>query len=397
MDGMIRVENGDVLTALRNFLQRLMETNVVEALFVPLEGEGGVIYPALVTNPDYLKWANPLSPVMPINNARAISVLTGKHTPRRLAAVLRPCEIRALIELVKLQQANLEDVILIGIDCTGTCEVVEYKEALQKGNESGITPTALEHRYLVEFLSAAREGRDPVLPGLSLRPACRTCGQPIPLQADIHLHLVGVENNPEGNSSWFIPVTVEDILANKLNLKELLSSNSDQVEKAGGSQAMIDQLISGHQQVLERELAGITTAMATNGGITDLFATCIRCHNCMTACPICYCKTCLFRTPAMQHEPEAYFAAAQRKGAARMMSDTLLFHLTRLSHMSTSCVSCGMCTSACPMHIPVGMIFSAVGRTVQEFFDYRPGRDIHEPLPLITFQASEWTEIGEEK
>jgi formate dehydrogenase subunit beta len=80
-----------------------------------------------------------------------------------------------------------------------------------------------------------------------------------------------------------------------------------------------------------------------------------------------------------------------------MLGDTLLFHMTRLNHMSTSCISCGMCTSACPSDIPVGIIFSAIGEQVQAEFEYVPGRDVAESLPLITFQPDEWTEIGEEK
>jgi formate dehydrogenase subunit beta len=164
---------------------------------------------------------------------------------------------------------------------------------------------------------------------------------------------------------------------------------------ADGRRAALDRLVAAHAQARERELADIRAQLAANGGLAALFADCIRCHNCMTACPICYCKTCLFRTRAFDHPPEHYLEAARRKGAARMLGDTLLFHMTRLNHMSASCVNCGLCTSACPAGIPVGSIFSAVGDQVQAAFGYAPGRDAGEPLPLATFQASEWTEIGE--
>jgi hypothetical protein len=43
----------------------------------------------------------------------------------------------------------------------------------------------------------------------------------------------------------------------------------------------------------------------------------------------------------------------------------------------------------------VGNLFSAVGAQVQEAFGYLPGRDVNEALPLVTFQANEWTEVGE--
>jgi len=137
--------------------------------------------------------------------------------------------------------------------------------------------------------------------------------------------------------------------------------------------------------------------MNANGGLPSLFNACIRCHNCMTACPICYCKTCLFRSASFDHKPDHYLSAAQRKGALRMLSDALLFQLTRMNHMSASCVGCGMCTSTCPSEIPVGMIFSAVGEQVQAAFGYEPGRSLEDPLPLVTFQANEWTEVGEAK
>ncbi len=156
-------------------------------------------------------------------------------------------------------------------------------------------------------------------------------------------------------------------------------------------------MVARHKQLRDKELLTIRTQMNSNGGIAGFFDTCIRCHNCMTACPICYCKTCLFRTAAFDHEPEHYMTAAHRKGAVRMLGDTLLFHMTRMNHMSASCVSCGMCTSACPSDIQVGAIFSAVGEQVQAAFSYVPGRDLAEPLPLITFQANEWTEVGEAK
>ena len=162
-------------------------------------------------------------------------------------------------------------------------------------------------------------------------------------------------------------------------------------------QAVVERLISARSQVREKELAATHAQLASNGGLSELFATCIRCHNCMTVCPICYCKTCLFKTASFDHEPDFYLNAARRKGALRMLSDTLLFHMTRMNHMSTSCVNCGMCTSACPSDIPVGAIFSAVGSQVQAVFDYQPGRDVAEPLPLITFQEHEWDEVGEEK
>jgi len=374
MNSMIAIENGDVVGGLRSFLKTILETEEVDALFVPLETEKGAILPALVMDPAQLDRANPLAPVMPINSARAISAITGKKSPVRLGAVLRPCEIRALIELVKLQQASLEGVTLIGMDCPGTFEVADYVSRKQNGGFE-----------LANYLEAAKKGQEPALEGMALRSACQMCVQPAPSHVAIHLQLFGAD------AGSGIPVEIEDELASKLQMP---TGGGEKTDQRGGA---FEQLVTKRKQAREKELSSIRGQMNSDGGIAGLFETCIRCHNCMNACPICYCKTCLFRTTSFDHQPEHYITAARRKGAVRMLGDTLLFHMTRLNHMSASCVSCGMCTSACPSDIPVGAIFSAVGEQVQSAFGYVPGQDPAEPLPLITFQANEWTEVGEAK
>lgn len=368
----IPVENGDVLTALRKLFTDLLESSAVDAIYLPLEAEAGAVIPALVTDPARLQQANPLTPVMPINGARAVSAITDKQTPARLAAVLRPCEIRALIELVKLQQATLDGLTVIGLDCPGTYELPRFA-AWRQQHDGG----------LADYLAAAREGRDPTLAGLDLRPACRMCTSPIPENAAAHIQLFGAD------TSQSLPLIVPDEWAARLGLTE-----APEPEQRQGA---VDRLLAAHRQRREQEVATMQARLSANGGLAHLLATCIRCHNCMTVCPICYCKVCLFRSTSFDYPPEHHLNAARRKGAARLLSDTVLFHLTRLNHMSTSCVSCGMCTSACPSEIPVGMIFTAIAAQVQATFDYQPGRRLEDPLPLVTFRENEWTEVGESK
>lgn len=370
----ISVENNDVLAAVQSFLRKLLDSGLVDALYVPLEGADGTLIPSLIVDPVLLEDANPLAPVMPINGARAVSALTNKGDTFRLGAVLRPCELRALIELVKLQQASLDKLILISFDCPGTYETIDYQASQRVKNYD-----------LNQYLNTAREGSEPALEHFGLRTACQMCVQPVPENADINLEIFG------SRLDQGIPVTMNEELCERLGYLPEEPPADD------ARQAILDRKIQDRWQVRDRELSAIQEKITAEGGIAGLFAACIRCHNCMTVCPICYCKTCLFKTAAFDHPPEHYLHLAERKGATRMLGDTLLFHLTRLNHMSASCVSCGMCTSACPADIPVGAIFSAIGAKVQATFGYVPGRSVAETLPLITFQANEWTEVGEAK
>lgn len=372
MNTSLPVENGDVLLALRKFFTGLLERGVVDAIYLPLETDSGAVLPALVTDPARLQQANPLAPLMPINGARAVSAITDRQAPARLAAVLRPCEIRALIELVKLQQATLEGLTVIGLDCPGTYELPRFIAWRQEHGDG-----------LADYLAAARDGIDPSLAGLDLRPACRMCASPVPDNAAVRIELFGVD------ASQLISLRIPDEWAGPLGLAE--------TPEPAGRQAAVERLLAARQQTREKELTAMQARLAADGGLASLLTTCVRCHNCMTVCPICYCKVCLFRSASFDHPPEHYLTAAQRKGATRLLGDALLFHLTRLNHMSTSCVSCGMCTSACPSEIPVGLIFSAVASRVQATFDYQPGRSLDEPLPLVTYRENEWTEVGEAK
>lgn len=363
MKAIKHVENSDTPAALRDFLKSLLEKGAVEALMVPLRARGGTVMPALVSNPALLDDADPLAPVLAINGARLVGALS-IHPPRgRIGAVLRACEIRALIELVKLQQASLEDLLIIGLDCAGTYTQAAYAKMILDAPEA----------------ECWRELYADPLADRPLRDACRMCERPLPENANIVIQLLGADLNVG------IPITLPDELGERLGLTPGVSPQRGEVA---------ERLIAARTAARDAVFAEIRQQLSSPEGLAELFATCIRCHNCMVNCPICYCKTCLFRTPAFDHEPAQYMTWAMRKGATRLPSDTLLFHLTRLNHMSTSCVGCGMCTDACPSEIPVGRVFRAVGEKTQAIFEYVPGRSVEEPLPVTTFREEELVEVA---
>ena len=366
MRTLIPVENGDALTALRGFFKQLLEAEVVEAIMVPMETPAGTIAPALVADPALLDAANPLAPAMGLNAARLAGKVSIREPRGRIGVVLRPCELRALVELVKLQQASLDDLITIGIDCVGTCDVPVY---LKKRSEIGDQRL---WRELYENLQS---------PVADLRDACQMCEKPHVEAADITLELFGADLDTG------IPVTLTEEIAEKLELTSAKEhSRRDEI---------IEQVLTARVQVRDARFAEMQKQLEEEG-IESVLAACVRCHNCMTVCPICYCKTCLFKSPTFDHEPTQYLSWARRKGAYRLPADTMLFHLTRLNHMVLSCVGCGMCTSNCPADLPVGRVFRTIGQQVQAAFDYEPGRSVDAPLPLITFRENEWTEVGEE-
>ncbi|MGD1997042.1 MAG: 4Fe-4S dicluster domain-containing protein, partial [Anaerolineae bacterium] len=272
--------------------------------------------------------------------------------------------------LVKLQQANLDDLVTIVVDCLGTYAVPDYEAVRANG---GLDRAAL--------LAGARSGELAPQEGYAFRDACQMCEKPQAEGADILLELFGAD------LSRGIPVKLSDELAEKLGMSA--------ADGGSGRADVIDKVVAARTEERDARLDAIRKRLSEEG-VEGVFASCVRCHNCMTVCPICYCKTCLFKSPIFDHEPAQYMKWVRRKGAYRLPADTVLFHLTRLNHMVLSCIGCGLCTEACPAELPVARVFRAVGQEVQDVFDYEPGLSVEEPLPLVTFQEDEWMEVGEE-
>jgi len=372
MRTLIPVENSDTLAAVRGFLRRLLEGGVVDSLLVPMETPHGAVAPALVSDPALLEHANPLAPVMGVNAARLAGRVSIREPRERVGVVLRPCELRALVELVKLQQASLDDLVTIGFDCLGTYDVAVYA-AMNQDGDGGIDLRA--------YLATAQDGDVGAREGYAFRDACQMCEKPHAQGADVTLELFGAD------LSGGIPVSLPDDMAEAVDL-EVVEADKQRAE-------VVDAVVEARTRVRDERFAAMRERLDEEG-VDGVFATCVRCHNCMTVCPICYCKTCLFRSQVFDHEPIQYANWAKRKGAYRMPGDTTLFHLTRLNHMVLSCIGCGMCTSDCPADLPVGSVFRTIGQETQAVFEYEPGRSVEEPLPLITFEEDEWLDVGEE-
>jgi formate dehydrogenase subunit beta len=369
----IEVKDTKTKEAINSFLESLLEKNLVSALLVPREVPSkDIVVQSLMTNSNGLKEVNVISPVLPVSSARIISEMTRLSSYKNpVGVVLRSCEIRALIELVKLKQASLDNLLIIGVDCLGTYSVSDYQNLCKQGN----SPSD-------ELLRKFKEGGGE---DTKLRKACQVCEYPIPSNADLVIGLVGVDF--EKNILLKSCTEKGEKILEKFSFPEFNQSKREEPVSKYLSKKIEqrDTLFSE----MKRELNGWENLLS-------ILSTCIHCHNCMRVCPICYCRECFFESPTFEFDSEKYLMWAKRKGSIKMPRDTTLFHLGRMSHMATSCVGCGLCEQACPSNIPLLKIFKTVSYNVQQIFNYVPGRDLEEPLPLTTFKEDELRSVGEE-
>jgi formate dehydrogenase subunit beta len=347
------------------FLQQAITKGCFDAVLIPVRAPGTDSFSyLLIRDESLLKNAYPLPPIMTVQGAKAISGLTGHGKgKKKIAAVVRPCEARATVELFKLGQVDLENIFLITIDCPGALPLADWAKDAKKAEE---------------VFAKVQKGEA----SESLRPTCQICDKFSATGGeDLHIGIVGakggiflIPNSPKGEG-------VLDCLG--------VSADAD---ISGWEQTVksLTEKRKGERQKFMEEFKSKATGL---DNLLNTFSQCINCHNCMRVCPICYCRQCFFDSNDMKFAFEDYLNRAEMGGGLKLPPETLLFHIGRMLHMSLSCVSCGACEDACPTNIPVAQVFSLVGNQNQEEFDYVPGRSREEPLPLRTFEEKEFEEV----
>ncbi len=349
--------------AFKDFLKALLENGAVKSVLCARATAGGSATYALAASVQEIDKSSPLAPFMPVNAATVISDLTKvEHFDEPVAAVLRPCEARALVELVKLKQASTENLLVIGIDCYGTYSLDEYKKL---ANETGATAV----------LDADDE---------NIRMACKVCEYPVAPVSDIEVALIGAD----AKSEIFL------IGKTEAGKEALAKAGVGEESAPAGREAALEALKEKRGAALQELVAQTQDKIKGWENLLNYFADCINCHNCKTLCPVCYCRQCFFDSDNLEVEGRRHLGAALRKGALRMPSNTLLFHLTRMNHMGLSCVGCGLCSDACPNDIDVFNVFRTVAHNAQKEFGYVPGSNASDELPLAVYREEEFQEIG---
>ncbi len=366
----LNVDGGDRNMAVRELLTQLLRSNFVQAVLVPKPlADGSAVVQSLIVDPEQLKDATPIAPTMPVQSAHILSDLTSTPIEGRIAAVLKPCEHRAAVELAKFLQVDLENVVTISLDCYGTYDVAQYADM-----------SADERVGALQTLA----GRSNEALADQLREACRMCSRPIPIGVDLGVGLLS-------GSSGSIPLSLSDRFADEL--AEALSLEITESEPEGRATA-VEAFVAKRKEYRDKALSGFAEQTASIDSLMQTLSACIGCHNCMAVCPICYCKECVFESSIFEHRADQFLSWAKRKGVLRVPTDTLMFHLTRLSHMGTSCVGCGVCESACPNDVPVASLFNLLGGKLQEMFEYVPGEDPTIDPPVASFKEEELVEVA---
>jgi len=364
----VLIMNKNTEQGVLEFLKFLLENKKVKGVFSlkKIDKKGAVAY-SLITNPKDLEDAVPFYPLMPVNAGNLLSRFTLNGPPKEpIAAVVKPCELRGFIELIKREQGSLENLLIISSTC------------------GGVYPTKLEidgtvEKNLSKYWDAVKKGQ--ILN--DIRPACKSCEEFTPYVTDITVDILG-KNDLDKQCIMFLNTKKGEEI-----VKSIKADFSD--NKIDGSK--LDNIREKRGIEKKKLFEEIEKKMNGIDGLIQIFGKCISCHGCSKVCPICYCILCEFESSDSEYGPSNYETELRKRPGLRVPPGTLYYHLGRLTHMGISCVACGACDDVCPVDIPVSMIFKKVGESVQKMFDYIPGKNIEEEIPLITYKKDEFTEF----
>jgi formate dehydrogenase subunit beta len=351
------------------FFKGMLENGAVDAVLMPMAQSQNGVRLSLVTSAAHTAQVDPFAPIAAVSGAKIASSLTARPSGRKLAMVLRPCEIRAVVELAKLKQVNLDDVLMIGADCLGRYENTDFAKFKEQGGTSEA------------FLSNAQAGKTATT-DFDITGACQICEFPTGDNVDMRLCSLGA-----GNGAVFIEAVTEK------GEQALEKSGLKSGEAPAGRDEAVKKLVAARTEARDKKFAEYRDAVNSFEALADKLAPCVNCYNCRVACPVCYCKECVFVTDTFRHTGEQFMMWADQNGMLKLPNDTLFYHMTRMMHMSLFCVGCGQCTSACPNDIDLMPLFRACADKTQARFNYQAGRSVDEQQPLAGFKSDELFEV----
>ena len=375
-------ESGGAVSALLKFA---LEMRFVDAVVAVKKRNGnrydGVL--SLITDPDEVVESAGALHFAPVNVAKEIHKYLDGAKDLKIAVTCKPCDCRAIIELAKRGQINMANVILIGLNCTGTVSPVVAEKMIKDEyhvNPEDVVGEELDNGKLIITLADGvriqRDLEELEKKGYGRRENCRRCSFNIPRMADLACGKWGTK----GRKVTFIEVCStkgSEFMAKAIETGDLVVETPDE-ETLKERERKDKQAVELAQRWEQRDFHGLKglsyeTRLQYWMGY---FNRCIKCFGCRDVCPLCYCQECYL-------EPSREFVQGGQT------PPHLMFPLVRLAHVADSCVNCGQCQDACPMEIPLTRLYHMLNRELSSMFGYVPGLDVGEYPPLTIVSPEE--------
>jgi formate dehydrogenase subunit beta len=382
------VDRGECGGAVTSLLRFALQSKRVDAVLAVKARDGNRYdgIPVLITDPEEITATAGTLHCVSANIARCLKEFLDGASDLKVAVTCKPCDAKAVIELAKRNQINLENLLLIGLNCTGTMQPVTAQRMMEE--EFGVDPFDVVSEDIeggklsIRLVDGTKKERDLAeleARGLGRRENCRRCDVNIPTMADIACGKWGTD----GKEVTFIEVRSDrgagfiDKAIEEGHIK--VEQPSPQAIESRRAEDRAATELARHWQERdfgEFQAMGVEERFDYWFGPFGQFSQCIKCFGCRDACPICYCKDC-------------YLEADRGKVPGGEIPPDAMFPMIRTVHVMDSCVDCGQCQDACPMEIPLARLIFMLNRQLAQVFKYEPGMDVGARPPLRTVTDEE--------
>ncbi|MEI8330517.1 MAG: Coenzyme F420 hydrogenase/dehydrogenase, beta subunit C-terminal domain, partial [Methanomicrobiales archaeon] len=263
----------------------------------------------------------------------------------KLGVTVKGCDAMAFYELAKRKQINLDNVVMIGVNCGGSVSPVLARRMITE--KYGVDPDTVHKeeidkgQFIIEFEGGHKGISVDELEesGYGRRSNCRRCKMKIPRQADLACGNWGVIGEKAGKAT-FIEVCSDKganlvdgaVKSGVLTVEPSLPKGLEIRGKVEGAMIKLGDKWRKH------DFEALGEGKDRLKKIMEETSRCIKCYSCISACPICYCVDCTTKNPNYVTPGE--------------VPPSFMFHLIRFAHIADSCVNCGQCQELCPSEIP---------------------------------------------
>jgi formate dehydrogenase subunit beta len=318
-----KAELGGAVTGLWKFA---LEKKFVDAVLVVTKGQD--LYdavPVLITDPkDLAKTAGSLHCGTLLMSKLLKKYLDGSNT-MKLGVTVKGCDAMGLYELAKRQQVNLDNVVMIGVNCGGSVGPTMARRMIKE--KFGVDPDIVHKeeidkgQFIIEYEGGHKGISMDELEeqGYGRRTNCRRCNMKVPRQADLACGNWGVIGDKAGKAT-FVEVTSEKG-ANLLTAA--VSAGVIATEPAPAKGIEMRGKVEGAMIKLgnkwrAKDFGALGTGRERLTTIVKETSKCIKCFQCIENCPICYCVECSTKKPYLVPPGE--------------VPPNFMFHLIRFAH-----------------------------------------------------------------
>jgi len=366
-----KAECGGAVTAL---LKYALENKIVDAVLAVRKGAD--VYdavPTIITDPEEIGGSAGSLHCGTLLVSKLVKKYLDGAFNMKLGVTVKGCDAMGFYELAKRNQVDLDNIVMIGLNCGGTISPVSARKMITEKFE--IDPNSVHKeeidkgQFIIEYEGGHKGISIDELEeeGFGRRSNCRRCKMKIPRQADLACGNWGVIGDKSGKAT-FVEVCSEkgaSLVDGAVKAGALETSAADPKGLAIRGKVENAMLKLGDKW-RKHDFEALGIGRERLQFIMKETSRCIKCYACIENCPICYCVECSTKKPYLVKPGQ--------------IPPDFMFHMIRFAHISDSCVNCGQCEENCPMEIPNTLFMHAQQVELEKMYGFTPGINMEPPV-----------------